>query len=154
MKNALMRLAYSVYGLKWRLTRPVVLGVRIMLLQDNQILLVRHNYQKHWYFPGGAVNRGETLTAAAMREANEEAGAVFPVEPKLLGIYLNLYEGKSDHIAVFYSETFTLQKPTDRWEIAERGTFRLSALPADLSPGCLRRIQDYQAGNGPYMGKW
>lgn len=154
MKNALMRLAYAIYGLQWRLTRPIVLGVRIMLIQDQRILLVRHSYQKHWYFPGGAVNRGETLVAAAMREATEEAGALFTVEPKLLGIYLNLYEGKSDHIAVFYSEAFTLQKPTDRWEIAEWGTFALTELPPDLSPGCARRIRDYQAGNGPYIGKW
>jgi ADP-ribose pyrophosphatase YjhB (NUDIX family) len=154
MKNTLLRLAYKLYRVKWQITRPIMLGVRIMLIQEHQIVLVRHSYQAHWYFPGGAVNRGETVVQAAMREAGEEVGAAFLREPGLLGIYLNLFEGKSDHIAVFCSDAFTLQKPTDRWEIAERGTFALNYLPTDRSPGCTRRIHDYLAGNRPYMGKW
>lgn len=154
MKNLLLRWAYQIYGLQWRITRPIILGVRMILVQDNRVVLVRHSYQQHWYFPGGALKRGETLMEAAMRESAEEVGATFLSEPHLLGIYLNLYEGKNDHIAVFYSDSFVLQMPTDRWEIAERGTFALDQLPADVAPGCKRRIRDYQAGNGPYMGKW
>ncbi len=154
MKNTLLRLAYQLYGLQWRITRPIILGVRIILIQEQQLVLVRHSYQDHWYFPGGAVNRGETMVQAAMREAMEEVGAVFGSEPKLLGIYLSSFEGKSDHIAVFYSDDFTLQQPTDRWEIAERRTFALNDLPVDLSPGCKRRLDDYLASNRLYMGKW
>ncbi|MCX6049970.1 MAG: NUDIX domain-containing protein [Chloroflexi bacterium] len=154
MKNALLRLAYKVYSLKWRITRPIMLGVRIILIHEEQVVLVRHSYQEQWYFPGGLVNRGETMAQAAMREAWEEVGAVFTREPELLGIYLSSFERKSDHIAVFYTDAFTLQQPTDRWEIAERGTFALQRLPVDLSPGCKRRMADYLAGNGPYMGKW
>ncbi len=43
---------------------------------------------------------------------------------------------------------------TDRWEIAEWGDFALQALPTDLSPGCKRRMADYLAGHGPYLGQW
>lgn len=154
MKNTLLRLAFKVYRFRWWATRPIMLGVRIILIHEQQVLLVRHSYQEHWYFPGGAVNRGETMVQAAMREALEEVGAVFEREPQLLGIYLSFFERKSDHIAVFYSDAFTLQQPTDRWEIAERGVFALHSLPSDLSPGCKRRMADYLAGNGPYMGKW
>ena len=64
-----MLLAYRIYRLHWRVTRPLVLGVRLILIQDGQVLLVKHTYQPFWYFPGGLVQRGETLAQAAMREA-------------------------------------------------------------------------------------
>jgi len=154
MKRLLLRLAYRLYRWQAWLTRPIMLGVRIILVQNEGVLLVRHSYQDQWYFPGGAVKRGETLVQAAMREALEEVGATFAVEPTLLGVYTSFYEGKSDHIAVFYSDTFVMTTPTDRWEIAQRATFALDSLPADLSPGTSRRLRDYLAGQGPYSGKW
>lgn len=150
----LLPLAYRLYRLYWWLIRPMMVGVRLLLVQDGQLLLVRHSYQNQWFFPGGAVKRGETLVDAAIREAHEEAGVRCLATPRLLGIYLNLYEGKSDHIAVFVCEHFQQGAATDRWEIAACQLFPLTALPADFSPGCARRLQDYQNGAGPYTGKW
>ncbi len=152
--NWLFRLAYRLYALQWWVTRPLILGVRLILVQDGELLLVKHTYQRHWYFPGGAVKRGETLVAAAKREATEEAGVTLLEEPKLLGMYTSFLDGKSDHVAVFYATAYTQQTPRDRWEIAECRHFPLTALPADFSPACARRLVDYQRGVGPYVADW
>lgn len=152
--KVLLPLIYRLYRLSWRITRPLFVGVRIILVQDGQVLLVRHSYEHHWYFPGGAVKRGEILVDAAMREAHEESGVTCLATPRLLGMYMNLYEGKNDHIAVFVCDQFQVGQASDRWEIAACQLFPLTALPAELSPGCARRLQDYQNGPGPYVGKW
>ena len=149
-----MLLAYRIYRLHWRVTRPLVLGVRLILIQDEQVLLVKHTYQPFWYFPGGLVQRGETLAQAAMREASEEAGVILSAEPKLLGMYTSFLESKSDHVALFYATAYTQGPRRDRWEIAECRTFPLTALPADVSPACRRRLADYQHGAGPYLAEW
>ncbi len=150
----LIRLVYRLYSLHWWITRPLVMGVRIILVQDGKLLLVRHTYQRHWYFPGGAVKKGETLPEAARREATEEAGVILNEVPRLHGMYSSFYEGKSDHIAVFVCENFQLGQATDRWEIDACQFFMLDALPDDLSPACRRRLQEYRAGGGPYIDKW
>lgn len=150
----LIKLAYWLMRTYWWVARPVTMGVRIILVQENAVLLVQHTYHPGWQFPGGGVKRGETLAEAAAREAREEAGVNLHGEPHLLGIYTNFGEGKTDHTAVFYATAFTLAQPTDRWEIRQRKTFPLDQLPTGLSAGYRRRLQEYEAQAGPYTGKW
>lgn len=50
------------------------LAVAVMVLDDeNNILLVK-GYRRGWEFPGGYVDRGESIKAAAKREVKEESG--------------------------------------------------------------------------------
>lgn len=152
--NLLLRLAYQLYRLKWRVLRPITLGVRIMLIDNDRIVLVRHTYQEGWQFPGGGMKRGESVAEAARREAVEETGARLLREPALFGLYTNVAEGKSDHIVLFLSEDFVLEQPTDRWEIQACAFFDLHALPEGLSGGYRRRIGEYFEGNAPYLERW
>ncbi len=150
----LARLAYALAVLRWRLLRPVTLGVRLALIQNEQVVLVRHTYQPGWHFPGGALNRGETPLDAAIREAYEEAGVRVDAPPALLGIYSSFDGGKSDHVAVYVCTAFRLGAASDRWEIAECRAFPLNGLPPEVSTGTRKRIREYLAGKGPYSGRW
>lgn len=153
MKPWLYRFLNIARTIFWWITRPVIVGVRVILARDGQILLVRHTYEDLWFMPGGGVKRGETLEAAARREAREEVGAAID-GLRLLGMYSHLKANKTDHIAVFEADRFIINKGTSG-EIAEARWFPLDSLPANISPGQRRRINEYLLGNHlPEIGIW
>jgi ADP-ribose pyrophosphatase YjhB (NUDIX family) len=149
----LLRLEYFLYRTYLFFLRPIRVGVRVMMLKDNQVLLVRQTYMPGWYMPGGGVKRGETLEAAARREVREETGVVLG-DTRLLGVYTNFKEWKTDHNIVFVSSDFTLSGEHDR-EIAEVRLFPLNALPKDLWPGHRVRLEEVRSGREhPQFGEW
>lgn len=149
----MLRWVYLVYHGWLFFIRPLTLGVRVMMIRDNQVLLVRHTYINGWYMPGGGIERGETLDAAARREAAEEVGAELH-NLSLVGAYSNFKEWKSDHNILFLSTDFTVSGKGDH-EIAEIRFFPLDALPQDLWPGHRRRLEEYRNQQvSPSYGEW
>jgi ADP-ribose pyrophosphatase YjhB (NUDIX family) len=60
---------------------PIV-AVGVIIRQDDRIILIRRAKEPSqglWTFPGGAIELGETLQAAARREALEETGLAIEV---------------------------------------------------------------------------
>lgn len=151
--TALLRLASWLRKRWWWLARPKVIGVRTIVLDgDDRVLLVRHTYgHRAWYLPGGGAKRGETLAQAAARELEEETGVeVEPESMELLGVFTNLRQHKTDHIAVFVARPETwVDRDHGAAEIAERGFYRLDDLPKDTSPGTRRRLADLAGGEAP-----
>lgn len=148
-----LRGAYLLRRLYEFFVRPVTLGVRIMMIRDGQVLLVRQTYVSGWFLPGGGVGRGETLDAAARREAGEEAGAMLR-DLSLVGAYTSFDEWRSDHNVLFLSTDFSLSGEKDQ-EIAELRFFPLDALPEDLSHGHRERLEEYRAHQAsPQFGRW
>jgi len=92
-------------------------------------------------FPGGGVERGESIRDALNRELAEEAGIEIASEPELFGIYSNARHFPGDHIALFVIRDWRQPHvPPPNREIAEQAFFDADALPADIHPPTRDRI--------------
>jgi len=133
--------------------RPIRTGVRVMMIQNGKVQLVRQTYMPGWFMPGGGLKRGETLEQAARREAFEETGAELG-NLQLMGGYTNFTEWKTDHNIVFTCTDYRISGKPDS-EIAEVRAFPLNELPEGLWPGHRRRLEEYRAGDAiPQFGEW
>ncbi len=143
---------YKISRTLWLLLKPLSFGVRILMVRDQNILLVKHVYQDQWFLPGGLIERGETVENAVRREAAEEVGASLQ-DLSLFGVYTHFEFGKSDHVIVFISRDFSLNGQSDD-EIECLQFFDLNALPEDLSPGSRKQIEKFTRGDEPTYGIW
>lgn len=148
----LIKLAHWSLRFYWFLSRPVTLGVRILLIDEGQVILVKHSYQDAWFLPGGGVKRGETLEQAIRRETEEECGASLH-QVQFIGTYTNFVEYKSDHVSLFLSDDFTLQEKHDH-EIELVSAFPFGQLPEKTSPGSRRKIAAYINESLEPTGVW
>ena len=140
--------------IRWYVTRPITVGVRVLLVRDGEVLLVKHTYSRHMYLPGGGVKRGETIEEAIRREAAEEVGAELG-ELRALGVYTNLFEHRSDHVVVFVCDDFSIT-PVTCAEIEYCEFRRFDDLPSETSLGTRRRIEEYASGatGNSIVGVW
>jgi 8-oxo-dGTP pyrophosphatase MutT (NUDIX family) len=150
--NLFIRILYQATRFLLLIIKPSTVGVRLLMVRDNQILLVNHVYEDKWYLPGGIVEKGETLDQAARREALEEVGATLD-DLRLFGTYTNFKDGRNDHIIVFVSEQFSLNGESDH-EIEAMAYYLLDSLPESVSTGSENRVRDYLRGEGVRYGTW
>ncbi|MDP1604254.1 MAG: NUDIX domain-containing protein [Legionella sp.] len=118
------------------------IGVRMLLLNNDEVLLVKHTYQEGWYTIGGAVEPRESPKQAMLRELKEEVGVTLSSSLKLFSVYYSRKEHRDDYI-IFYIGHGGIQEKASSPEIAEHKWFALDNLPADISPSTRRRIQEY-----------
>ncbi len=117
-------------------------GARALVIQNNQVLFVRHTYQKGWCTIGGMVDKGETTLQAVSRELFEEVGLT-PLEiPELFGVYHSNQEKRDDYVAFYIVKKFDMTE-CDSSEIADKKWFPLNNLPEETTPATKRRVEEY-----------
>lgn len=152
----LKKLITKLFHISFLLTRPLTMGVRVILLNNTKtkVLLVNHSYTDGWHFPGGGVDSGETIEHAALRELREECS----IEPNaalvLQGVYFQRKVNNRDHVAVFYGtaneETLGF---TPSGEIKKAAFFPLDALPDGTTIPTRQRLEEY-AGRAEISSLW
>lgn len=129
------------------------MGVRVLMIQDDKVLLIRHTYLNGWFMPGGGLNRNESLEQAARREAKEETGADLG-EINLIGIFTNYLQWKTDHTVVFLCKDFQITGKSDA-EIAQMQFFPLNDLPKGIYPSHRKLLEQYKTGEiKSNFGEW
>jgi len=107
---------------------PKIAVGTIIATAGNRLVLVRRaiepGYGK-WVFPGGYVDRGEPLTAAAVREAREECGLDVRLDA-LVNIYS--YPGRAPIIVVYAATALRGTLCADD-ECLETAEFESDAIP-------------------------
>lgn len=146
------KVIYMIARLIWKLTKPLTAGARVILIDNNKVLLVKHTYQDEWYLPGGGIKKGETFEQAIRREIKEELGGQLE-EIKLFGVYNNFYESKNDSVVIFVCNKFFISGKTDK-EIESFDYFDIKDLPSNISPGTKRRIEEYNNEEYGRFGRW
>lgn len=151
--NPLYVAGHRVLRTWWSFTRPYLLGVRVLVVRDGAVLLVRHSYRRSLFLPGGGPDRGETLETTARREVQEETGAILG-HLDLHGVYTGVQEGSTDHVVVFSTTEVRSFDFRPSFEIVSAAFYPLSALPEDVSPASLRRIRELGEGVRGVFAAW
>lgn len=141
--------------LYWRFARGMTLGVRACVVDaERRVLLVKHSYIPGWYFPGGGVEVGQTLTDALAMELHEEANVELTGPAALFGVYLNARISKRDHVALYRVDAWRQPSPpVPNAEIVAHGFFALDALPEDTTRGTRERLAEIFDGR-PTTATW
>lgn len=134
----------------WKIFRVQTRGVRVLLVQDKTVILVKHWYNPLIVMPGGGIKKNETPEQAAIREVKEELNFTIEQLEYLLGIYQNKKEGKNDIVYCFVAhipQGISLQKYRFNFEIASIVVSNSDNLPQGTSSATRNRIKEYLAGD-------
>jgi ADP-ribose pyrophosphatase YjhB (NUDIX family) len=133
----------------------------IVVNDQGEILLIRRTDNDNWAVPGGAMDLGESIIQAAVRETQEETGITCEITG-LVGIYTNphhvIHYTSNDEVRQEFSVVFTARpvggelRPSS--ESAKPQWVARTAIPdLQMHPSMRQRIQHYfDKRLQPYLG--
>jgi len=113
--------------------------VQAVVLQGNQVLLIKRTSPRVWELPGGGIEDGESLADAIEREVQEETGVQVRVM-RQLGVYQRL--GFRPHDGIVFVCTPIEGKPGPGDEALIARFFPIDRLPWGLLPWYREVIHD------------
>ena len=108
---------------------PKPVACAIPVDSEGRIILLRRGFDPGgglWTFPGGFVDLGESVPAAAAREVDEELGLAIELE-ELLGVYSRA----DDRVVLIVYRARALGEPSTSPEAIEVGRFAADEIPWD-----------------------
>lgn len=133
-----------IFQTYFRISRPMTLGVRIIVNKNNQFCLIKHTYIDGWHLPGGGVEKNESAYQAALKEIREEAGIIAKIEDlKLISIHTNFKNFKGDHVILFEINKFEETQKFNTNEIKEMGFFTIDNLPDGTTRATIERLHEF-----------
>ncbi len=141
-----------------RPTCPPIAADVIIEIDGRIVLIERRNYPHGWAIPGGFVDVGETVEAAATREMREETDLEVELTD-LLGVYSRPGRDPRGHTVslVYVGRAQGAPRAGDDAKAAE--LFSLDALPAPLAFDHAEILADYRRYKqtdkrpGPWAGQ-
>jgi ADP-ribose pyrophosphatase YjhB (NUDIX family) len=128
---------------------------------DGRLLLIRRTDNDNWALPGGAMDCGETMADAAIRETREETGIDCEITG-LVGVYTNprhviLYTSNGEvrqECSFVFKARPTGGEPTPSSESSEVRWVRVDELPGyEMHPSMRLRVEHYLEDRAePYLG--
>jgi 8-oxo-dGTP pyrophosphatase MutT (NUDIX family) len=117
-----------------------LIDVHVLLVRDGRVLLSRRRdanplFDGRWHLPSGKLDAGESVLAAAVREAEEEVGVVLdPADLRLVHTVHARRTGLEPRLGLFFEARTWAGEPVNREpdKCSELGWFDLDALPDDL----------------------
>ncbi len=116
---------------QYRNPKPTV-DVVIVLPGDRVVLIERLNEPSGWALPGGFVDEGETLEAAAVREAREETGLAVELTEQFHA-YSDPHRDPRRHTISTVFLGRAAGEPRGGDDAARAEAFRWTALPGPLA---------------------
>jgi 8-oxo-dGTP pyrophosphatase MutT (NUDIX family) len=133
-----------VYKLYCFIFRPKSLGVKVVVENNNKLLMVRIGYaHKGWTFSGGGVGKHESFKEAGLRELEEEVG-IKAQDIIEMGEYSSERYFKKNIVKCFYLHTNSSFVKIDNFEIVESGWHDPEKLPENCSFAVPKIIEIYK----------
>ncbi len=98
----------------------------IVFNNKGQVLVTQHSQNKHWSFPKGLIDPGQTSEQAALREVREEGGVVAEIIDKVgYSKYVYTLNGeKIFKVVTYYLMKYISGDIKDHdWEVSDIGWF-------------------------------
>jgi 8-oxo-dGTP pyrophosphatase MutT (NUDIX family) len=141
----------------------LVPSVNVVVVNDaGDVLMIRRSDNDNWAVPGGAIDLGESMVQAAIRETREETGIECEItglvgiytDPKHIILYTSNGEARQE-FSILLTGVPTGGQPTRSSESSEvRWVPRDELLGYHLDRSMRLRIEHYLAGRSgsPYLG--
>jgi|GEM_PF-1439559 8-oxo-dGTP pyrophosphatase MutT (NUDIX family) len=130
----------------YRLLNRTTYGVRILLVDENKVFLIKHPYDNFWVLPGGGQKKNEDIFCTAKREILEEGQIEISGDLKKLGQYFNTEVYKKDYISIVVAEEWKNSNESkriiDKIEVQKTNWFSFDDLPI-VSIATKERIKEY-----------